>query len=151
MVNRLFLFYLLFSTLELLPFLNSTAGRSALLLSGGATLGMYHLGVVKALHAQHLLPRVISGSSVGAIIASLVCTASDDRLTALFDAPHWNLTAFGSSEKLPGRRLWRFIQRGFLLDVKVLQRCLRENLGDLTFREAFDISGRVLNITVSGK
>lgn len=47
-------------------------GRSALLLSGGATLGIYHLGVIKALFEFGLLPRVISGSSVGSIMASVV-------------------------------------------------------------------------------
>jgi TAG lipase / steryl ester hydrolase / phospholipase A2 / LPA acyltransferase len=49
-------------------------GRSALCLSGGATLGMYHLGVLKTLHENNLLPRVISGSSVGSIMASIVGT-----------------------------------------------------------------------------
>lgn len=47
-------------------------GRSALCLSGGATLGMYHLGVIKVLFEHKLLPRVISGSSVGSIIASVL-------------------------------------------------------------------------------
>jgi len=47
-------------------------GRSALCLSGGATLGMYHLGVLKALHENKLLPRVISGSSVGSIVAAMI-------------------------------------------------------------------------------
>lgn len=51
-------------------------GRSALCLSGGATLGMYHLGVLKTLHEQNLLPRVISGSSVGSIVASIVGSRS---------------------------------------------------------------------------
>lgn len=47
-------------------------GRSALLLSGGASLGIYHLGVIKALFEFGILPRVISGSSVGSIMASVV-------------------------------------------------------------------------------
>lgn len=47
-------------------------GRSALCLSGGATLGMYHLGIIKVLYENQLLPRVISGSSVGSIIASVL-------------------------------------------------------------------------------
>ena len=40
-------------------------GRSALLLSGGASLGLFHVGVVLELHEQRLLPRVITGASVG--------------------------------------------------------------------------------------
>jgi hypothetical protein len=44
-------------------------GRSALLLSGGASLGFFHLGVVKALSENSLLPDVLSGASMGALIA----------------------------------------------------------------------------------
>src|SRR5690348_9710056 len=46
-------------------------GRTALLLSGGATLGLVHAGVVKVLWHERLLPRIINGSSGGAIIASI--------------------------------------------------------------------------------
>ena len=35
------------------------------------------------------------------------------------------------------------------MDVLKLQETLRLNIGDMTFREAYDVSGRVLNITVS--
>jgi TAG lipase/steryl ester hydrolase/phospholipase A2/LPA acyltransferase len=48
-------------------------GRSALLLSGGASLGMYHLGCVKALFEAGAMPHIITGSSAGAIVAALVC------------------------------------------------------------------------------
>jgi len=41
-------------------------------LSGGAFLGYYHGGVVKALFEGGYLPRVISGASAGSILASVV-------------------------------------------------------------------------------
>jgi hypothetical protein len=47
-----------------LAFFNQTRhayGRTALLLSGGATMGLFHLGIVKALHDQKLLPHILSG------------------------------------------------------------------------------------------
>jgi TAG lipase/steryl ester hydrolase/phospholipase A2/LPA acyltransferase len=47
-------------------------GRTALLLSGGARLGTYHLGVIKCLREQALLPRIIAGSSAGSIFAALL-------------------------------------------------------------------------------
>ncbi len=40
-------------------------GRSALLLSGGAALGLYHIGVCRALAAEGMLPRVVNGASAG--------------------------------------------------------------------------------------
>ena len=44
-------------------------GRSALILSGGGALGLFHLGVVKSLWQQDLLPDVMSGASMGAVVA----------------------------------------------------------------------------------
>jgi predicted acylesterase/phospholipase RssA len=57
-----------------LSFLHSTRhayGRSALLLSGGATMGLFHLGMVKALWEQKLLPRIISGAPAALCVATL--------------------------------------------------------------------------------
>ncbi|KAH9251912.1 hypothetical protein BASA81_010116 [Batrachochytrium salamandrivorans] len=70
-------------------------GRTALLLSGGARLGMLHLGVIKALRDQKLIPRVISGSSAGSIIAVLLGAFRDDELDdKLFDPKQLNLHFF---------------------------------------------------------
>ena len=52
-------------------------GRPALLLSGGATLGMFHFGVIKALWEKGLLPQVIAGSSIGAVIAGILGVHTD--------------------------------------------------------------------------
>lgn len=55
---------------EKLAFLRETRhafGRTALVLSGGGSFGSFHVGVVKALHDAGMLPRVVSGSSAGAI------------------------------------------------------------------------------------
>ena len=58
-----------------LTFFNETRhsyGRSALLLSGGAYLGYYHMGVAKSLYEQGMLPRVISGASAGSLMAAVI-------------------------------------------------------------------------------
>lgn len=47
-------------------------GRTALLLSGGASMGVYHIGCVKVLKEQNLLPRILCGSSAGSIFAALI-------------------------------------------------------------------------------
>ena len=59
---------------------NICYGRSALMLSGGGVLGFYHLGVVKMLLDQGLLPRVISGSSAGSLVAGVLGTHTDKEL-----------------------------------------------------------------------
>lgn len=118
-------------------------GRSALMLSGGATLGMFHLGVVKALWSQNLLPRVISGSSAGAIIAGMVAVRSDEELARIFDPQSLNLQAF--------RRVsfQHVLRAGVVMDVRQLENCIDCNVDDLTFTEAFERTGRMVGITVS--
>src|SRR3989338_8040485 len=69
-----------FSSVDKFNFFRDTShsfGRTALLLSGGASLGMYHFGVVKALWERKLLPRIISGASAGSIVACLVGAMKD--------------------------------------------------------------------------
>ena len=39
----------------------SSFGKTALMLEGGATFGLYHLGVIKCLLNQKLLPKIIAG------------------------------------------------------------------------------------------
>jgi TAG lipase/steryl ester hydrolase/phospholipase A2/LPA acyltransferase len=69
---------------------NHCYGRSALMLSGGGILGFYHLGVVKTLLDNKLLPRVISGSSAGSMIAGVLGTHSDEELELFNDPSHVN-------------------------------------------------------------
>jgi len=50
------------------------------MLSGGATLGLIHLGVIKVLFQLNLLPQILAGSSAGSVIASFICTKTDEEL-----------------------------------------------------------------------
>ncbi|KAL0491652.1 triacylglycerol lipase SDP1 [Acrasis kona] len=131
-------------------------GRTALLLSGGASLGMYHFGVAKALFEENLLPKIISGSSAGAIVASYLCMHSDDEMPHCFNPSRFNLDMFGGgcgvSQQFRHsaiRKILRFMRSGVLMDISKLQQCLRDNIGDVTFEEAYKKSGRILNITIS--
>ena len=45
--------------------------RTGLCLSGGGALGLAHIGVIQALEDHGIFPDEISGSSMGAIIATL--------------------------------------------------------------------------------
>lgn len=118
-------------------------GRTALMLSGGATLGMFHLGVIKALLEQGLLPRVISGSSAGSIIAGLVGVRTDEELRAVFEPGGLNLEAF---ERVS---LKQALRKGALMDPEALKSCLELNVGELSFEQAFERSRRIIGVTVS--
>jgi TAG lipase/lysophosphatidylethanolamine acyltransferase len=136
---------------DLFAEVSQSFGHTALLLHGGATFGLYHLGVVKALYEAGLLPRIISGSSVGALIAALICIHTKDELPNLFLPGGIDLQAFASKNSTGSirRKITRLLTKGYLLDVKVLEDCVQSNLGDITFEEAFARTGMVLNITVS--
>ncbi|KAI9365660.1 acyl transferase/acyl hydrolase/lysophospholipase [Pilaira anomala] len=126
-------------------------GRTALLLSGGGTLGLNHIGVIKCLYENQLLPRIISGASSGSIIASLVCTRTIDELPSIFDPSQVRLDYFerDGERDSPFTRLHRLMISGQLFDVKILQEAMRANIGDMTFQEAFNRTRFILNITVS--
>jgi TAG lipase/lysophosphatidylethanolamine acyltransferase len=143
-------------------------GRSVLVLQGGAIFGLCHLGVVKALHLRGLLPRIIAGTATGALIAALVGIHTEDELLEFISGDGIDLTAFANQVEEEGkeqgkktlgnqnswfatlnRRVRRFIRQGVFLDVGVLERLVRANVGDLTFEEAYTRTKRVLNITVT--
>lgn len=201
-----------------LAFFNETRhayGRTALLLSGGAALGFYHVGVVRALITNRLLPRVIGGASAGSIVCAILGTRTDEecmndlfrvkgtddpghsgRLALNFfrpyqdkrqpsDAqndhkpaiPYAKLGAFGKAYTntagafrdlkrtiqgfvpIPLRRMSAVIynvlagnrraQDIFLNDTEHFRNCMRVNCGNFTFQEAFDRTGRILNIVVT--
>jgi hypothetical protein len=144
-------YFPLYKKLEFFSETRHSYGRTALLLSGGASMGMYHTGVIKALFEQNLLPRIICGSSAGSIVASLLGTESYENVGFLIERD-LKLGPFEFKHKKFNilRRILRYITRGVLLDVEVLKEFLRENIGDITFQEAYDKTGWILNITVTG-
>ncbi len=118
-------------------------GRSALMLSGGATLGLFHVGVVKALYREGMLPDVVSGSSAGAVVAATVGTRRPDEVEELLDARN---AYYHFWRPL---RLRQMLQRRAIMDQVQLRRAISRNIRDMTFDEAHKLSGRILNITVS--
>lgn len=118
-------------------------GRPTLLLSGGASLGMFHFGVIKALWEKGLLPQVIAGSSIGAIIAGILGVHTDAEIPEMLVPESHNLNAW------KWRGLLSAMRGTGLMDQDTLRRCLRENIGDYTFEEAYQRTGRSINISVS--
>jgi TAG lipase/steryl ester hydrolase/phospholipase A2/LPA acyltransferase len=125
-------------------------GRTALVLSGGGPLGCFHLGVVRALLEHRLLPRVLLGSSVGAVVAAVVATRTDAELAELLADPSALRLDFFSTATA-AQALGRALRGGggAAADAEALVARLRPLLGDLTFLEAYASTGRVLNLSVS--
>jgi len=124
---------------------NICYGRSALMLSGGGVLGFYHLGVVKALMAEKLLPRVISGSSAGSMIAGTLGTHTDIELEHFFDPANIHFEA----EKEANVFSKMFFGANPQVDVHDLEKIIARLIPDMTFQEAYEKTGRQINITVA--
>tara|TARA_R110000796_G_scaffold63377_6_gene146624 strand:+ start:9696 stop:11150 length:1455 start_codon:yes stop_codon:yes gene_type:complete len=123
-------------------------GRSALMLSGGAVLGFFHAGVVKALFDHGLLPEIISGSSAGSIIAATACTHVDDELQHRLSLDNLHHEVEQTTAIRPALSL--FGNPRPRMDSDNLRDYLAKIIPDLTFQEAFELTGRKLNITVTG-
>ena len=119
-------------------------GRSALLLSGGASLGFLHLGVVKALFGHGLLPEVLSGASMGALIACGIGVRTDAELDALFANTRTIRT--DAVKRLPAKRA---ASQRAAYDSARLEEVVAHNCGDYTFEEAYARTGRTVSISVS--
>lgn len=121
-------------------------GATALCLSGGASFGYYHFGQIRALLDEGLLPRVMSGTSAGAIVAAFACTRTDDELKELLVPELANrINACRDSTLTWMMRAWR---TGARFDaVQWARDASFFCLGSMTFKEAFERTGRILNIS----
>lgn len=126
--------------------LHTNFGRTALCLSGGASFAYYHFGVARALLDADLLPEVITGTSGGAIVAALLATRTDEELKSLI-APALAHRIRACSE---GIAIWfpRWYRTGARFDsLKWAQEASWFCRGSMTFREAYERTGRILNVT----
>ena len=114
-------------------------------------MGYYHYGVIKALLENKMLPKILSGTSAGAVIAAMVGTYTDEELLGILNDPD-NL--FQRCHPLDDSWMvcfQRYLKEGTLLDSKRMMKKLIEQHtnGYTTFAEAYVRTGRSLNISVS--
>ena len=124
---------------------NVCYGRSALMLSGGGVLGFLHVGVVSELLRHELLPRVISGSSAGSIVAAALAAYTDEEMAEL------DLIGLLESGEEEGRGVIRqFVSLlGSRLTAEDTEQLISATIPDLTFAEAYAKTGRQVSITVA--
>ncbi|CAK7269915.1 hypothetical protein SEPCBS119000_003817 [Sporothrix epigloea] len=121
-------------------------GRTALCLSGGASFAYYHFGVIRALLDEDLLPNVITGTSGGALVAALVATRTNDELRQLLvPALAGKINACSEPLSVWLRRWWKTGARFDSVDWA--RQCAWWSHGSMTFREAYERTGRILNVT----
>ncbi|KAL4806914.1 acyl transferase/acyl hydrolase/lysophospholipase [Aspergillus unguis] len=126
--------------------LDTNFGRTALCLSGGATFAYYHFGVVRALLDNEVLPSIITGTSGGALVAALVGTRTDEELKQLLiPALAHRIKACSEGITTWALRWWRTGARFDTTDWA--RQCSWFCRGSTTFREAYERTGRILNVS----
>ena len=175
-------------------------------------VGFYHVGVLKALMENNLMPRVIGGSSAGSIVCAMIGTRTDEEcqkemflglgthapghsgtLNFNFFRPMNSSSSTSTSEEVSRsgggggvgggggknlvlqdpKRTWQVFvpiglrsltsflydiltgsrrpQDAFMNDTNHFRNIVKGNVGNFTFQEAFDRTGRILNIVVTRK
>ncbi len=118
-------------------------GRSALMLSGAGSLAPFHIGTIKALHNEGLLPDVISGSSGGAFIAAIIGTRTPAEIDSVFRSEEI-IDHFYSDYEQEDPNIWPQP-----MGIGTMTRAIEDIIPDVTFEEAYDISGKYINISIA--
>jgi len=120
-------------------------GSSALMMSGAGSFLFFHIGVVKVLWQQGILPDIMSGSSGGAIVGSLASTHSDKDLERIFDP------GFLVDEIKRDESLFRHFEalKPSVATAGEVRSVLERLLPNLTFQEAYKLTGRHLNVSIA--
>ena len=119
-------------------------GRSALLMSGGAGLIYYHHGVVQTLIDEDLLPNVLSGASAGSWMCAQIGTHTDEELkNGYFNKQIYDIPM--------GNNAFDFIAGGedAINPTHVKEQAIDGFCNDMTFQEAFEHTGRYINVTIA--
>lgn len=127
-------------------------GRTAITMSGGGSFGLIGIGLFSTLLENEVFPKIVSGSSGGSIVSSIICSMNSDEvikvLSSLFDNK-FQVFSLDDDPDTFYTHLSRFLKYGVWFDSKYLQTTMQKFLGDITFKEAYNKTGRILNITVS--
>lgn len=120
-------------------------GRSALMLSGSGSLFYFHVGVVKALWEQGLLPAVMCGASGGALVSAIAGTHTDDELGRMFE-PGFLLTELRRETSL-----WKRVStwKPAAMSPHAIRDMVERLVPDLSFLQAQALTGRRINISIA--
>jgi TAG lipase/lysophosphatidylethanolamine acyltransferase len=139
----------------------TTLGTTALCLHGGSLFGLCHIGVVKSMIDGDLLPNVIVGSSVGSAVGALVCCFERDELIIIlsnlkktmkiegFDLnKSQNINEYDDEKANVYLKWMDNLKKGLTTEVKQFIEFTLKKIGNITFKEAYKKSGKILNILV---
>jgi len=95
-IHKLFFLLSLTSIFSIVPINSLFSQRVALVLSGGASRGGAHIGVIRALEENHIPISCIAGTSIGAIIGAMYASGyTPDEMEKLMDSEDFQRWASG--------------------------------------------------------
>lgn len=128
-------------------------GRTALCLSGGGSLAMAHCGVIRVLAQNNCLPKVISGTSGGAILAGYLAVLTDQELKCDIDETFgYKIANQYGTRFLPTffeQLFGAYRDRVLMPDSAYFINSIKKYVGNYTFQEAWIKTGRHVSISVS--
>ncbi|GME90627.1 unnamed protein product [Ambrosiozyma monospora] len=116
-------------------------GRVAITMSGGGCFGLLEIGVFATLLEMDLLPKIVSGSSSGSIFSSIMCAKTTPEVLELLSTLADRQFEIFQKDDAPETTvscLARLLKYGTWFENTHLQTTMKEFLGDLTFREAYN-------------
>lgn len=119
-------------------------GRSAFMMSGSGTFLYFHIGVIKALWSEGLLPRIISGASGGAMVGAAISTRRDDEIAEFFEPDHLMYNRQGDGV---GRDFRAMLPE--MVKPEDAWDNICQEIPDLTFQEAFALTGKHFNVSIA--
>ncbi|XP_053992836.1 uncharacterized protein LOC128883958 isoform X2 [Hylaeus volcanicus] len=124
-------------------------GNTAMCLSGGGSLAMYHMGVVKALISLNCLPNVISGTSGGSIVAGVMAIFHNDELVNDILKP--DIVSRYGSRWFPSisQQVKQFVFQGHMIEQEQFVKTCKKYFSHWTFLEAYQRTGRCVSIVVT--
>ncbi|KAL7067294.1 patatin-like phospholipase family protein [Cryptosporidium serpentis] len=135
--------------LQFLELLGHSIGRTALCLSGGGALAMYHLGVVKVLMQQNIMPNIINGTSGGSIVAAILAITNNDDILKNYIQPTVS-NMYGHRWFPPfSVQIRHFLVKGYMVNPKEFTKTCQMYFKNYTFLEAYKLTGRIVTITIS--
>ncbi|EEA08460.1 patatin-like phospholipase family protein [Cryptosporidium muris RN66] len=135
--------------LQFLELLGHSIGRTALCLSGGGALAMYHLGVVKVLIQQNIMPNIINGTSGGSIVAAILAITNNDEILKNYIQPTVS-NMYGHRWFPPfSVQIRHFLVKGYMVNPKEFTKTCQMYFKNYTFLEAYKLTGRIVTITIS--
>ncbi len=111
---------------------------------------MYHVGVIRTLWLQDMLPTIVTGSSAGSLTGSILCCSKQEDIWRMFEDDYTDFSSFAKEDTSLATKIRRFISTGTVKEIQTVANFMRDNIGDITFKEAYEKTGFVLNVTVTG-